>query len=185
MVTTGVNPEVHYTGGFQPYGSLRTIISIPANEQRKYKTTPPRVGINFSTFGPIKVIGTTEWAVNLVQSETTFNAGATTSSGFGVCSKRLNPSSALALVFLVSISANLEVSLSATTLHSLRHNELHNGSLQRFRRPVHGHLCCRHRRRSIGYRPRRPDDSVSSEIRQDLRLRNTGAVAHRRHPPGL
>ena len=27
-VTTGTNPEVHYTGMFNPYGSLRTIIGI-------------------------------------------------------------------------------------------------------------------------------------------------------------
>ena len=50
-----------------------------------------RVGINFTTFGPIKVFGTAEWGVNLVQSETTFNAGATTSQGFGVITQVTNP----------------------------------------------------------------------------------------------
>ena len=90
-VTTGVNPEVNYTGFFQPYGSLRTIISIPANGAAEVQDNATRVGINFSTYGPIKVIGTGEWGVNLVQSETTFNAGATTSSGFGVLQQTTQP----------------------------------------------------------------------------------------------
>ena len=82
-VTTGTNPGKVYTGGFQPYGSFRTIISIPANGAAEVQDDATRVGINFGTFGAIKVIGTTEWGVNLVQSETSLNAGATTSSGFG------------------------------------------------------------------------------------------------------
>ena len=90
-VTTGVNPEVRYTGVFQPYGSLRTIISIPANGAAEVQDNATRVGINFSTFGPVKVIGTAEWGVNLVQSETTFNAGATTASGFGVVQQATQP----------------------------------------------------------------------------------------------
>jgi len=90
-VTTGVNPEVHYTGAFQPYGSLRTIISIPDNAAAEVQDDATRVGINFTTFGPIKVIGTTEWGVNLVQSETSLNAGATTSSGFGVVQQTTQP----------------------------------------------------------------------------------------------
>ena len=81
--TTGTNPGKDYTGGFQPYGSLRTIISIPANGAAEVQDDATRVGINFATIGEIKVIGTTEWGVDLVQSETTLNAGATTSSGFG------------------------------------------------------------------------------------------------------
>ncbi len=90
-VTTGVNPEVHYTGAFQPYGSLRTIISIPANGSAEVQDNATRVGINFSTFGPVKVVGTAEWGVNLVQSETSLNAGATTSSGFGVVEQTTQP----------------------------------------------------------------------------------------------
>ena len=90
-VTTGVNPEVRYTGAFQPYGSLRTIISIPANGAAEVQDNATRVGINFSTFGPVKVIGTGEWGVNLVQSETTLNAGATTASGFGVVEQTTQP----------------------------------------------------------------------------------------------
>ena len=81
--TTGTNPAKDYTGGFQPYGSLRTIISIPANGAAEVQDDATRVGINFATIGAIRVIGTTEWGVDLVQSETTLNAGATTSSGFG------------------------------------------------------------------------------------------------------
>jgi hypothetical protein len=82
--TTGTNPKVNYTGVFQPYGSMRTIISIPANAAAEVQDDASRVGINFATFGAIKGIGTAEWGVNLVQSETSLNAGATTSSGFGV-----------------------------------------------------------------------------------------------------
>ena len=81
--TTGTNPTVVYHGAFQPYGSLRTIISIPANGQAQVQDDATRVGINFTTFGPIRVFAGTEWGVNLVQSETSLNAGATTSSGFG------------------------------------------------------------------------------------------------------
>jgi hypothetical protein len=81
--TTGTNPGKDYTGGFQPYGSLRTIISIPANGAAEVQDDATRVGINFATIGAIRVIATTEWGVDLVQSETTLNAGATTSSGFG------------------------------------------------------------------------------------------------------
>jgi len=89
--TTGTNPTQKYTGAFQPYGSFRNIISIPANGSAEVQDNASRVGINFTTFGPIRVIGTTEWGVNLVQSETTFNAGATTSSGFGVLQQTTQP----------------------------------------------------------------------------------------------
>ena len=85
-VTTGTNPEVHYFGMFAPYGSLRTIVSI-SDSQAEVQDDASRVGINFSTFGPIKVFATGEWGVNLVRSETTFNAGATTEQGFGVISQ--------------------------------------------------------------------------------------------------
>jgi predicted porin len=58
------------------------------------------VGINFKTFGAIKVFGTAEWGVNLVRSETTFNAGATTAQGFGVISQATQPVFAEGLGFL-------------------------------------------------------------------------------------
>jgi len=82
-VTTGTNPEARYFGMFNPYGSLRNIVSI-SDSGAQVQDNASRVGINFSTFGPIKVFATGEWGVNLVQSETTFNAGATTAEGFGV-----------------------------------------------------------------------------------------------------
>jgi predicted porin len=90
-VTTGTNLGKNYTGGFQPYGSMRTIISIPADGAAEVQDNASRVGINFATFGAIKVIGTAEWGVDLVQSETTLNAGATTSSGFGVVQQETQP----------------------------------------------------------------------------------------------
>ena len=99
-VTTGTNPGKDYTGGFQPYGSVRTIISIPANGPAQVQDDATRVGINFGTFGAIKIIGTTEWGVNLVQSETTLNAGATTSSGFGVVQQVTQPVFGARLGFL-------------------------------------------------------------------------------------
>jgi Protein of unknown function (DUF3011)/Gram-negative porin len=90
-VTTGTNPALNYFGLFEPYGSLRTIISIPATGSAEVQDDATRVGINFATFGPIKVKATTEWGVNLVQSETSLNAGATTSSGFGVVQTTTQP----------------------------------------------------------------------------------------------
>ena len=89
--TTGTNPTQVYHGSFQPYGSLRTIISIPANGAAEVQDDATRVGINFATFGAIKVFATTEWGVNLVQSETSLNAGATTSSGFGEVQETTQP----------------------------------------------------------------------------------------------
>ncbi|HSZ62597.1 MAG TPA: DUF3011 domain-containing protein [Terriglobales bacterium] len=82
-VTTGTNPAMHYLGMFNPYGSLRNIVSI-SNSEAQVQDNASRVGINFSTFGPIKVFAAGEWGVNLVRSETTFNAGASTAEGFGV-----------------------------------------------------------------------------------------------------
>ena len=38
--TTGTNPTLTYTGVFQPYGSLRTIISMPANGSAEVRITP-------------------------------------------------------------------------------------------------------------------------------------------------
>lgn len=89
--TTGTNPTIDYKGAFQPYGSFRTIIAIPANGQAAVQDNASRVGINFTTFGPIKVFSTAEWGVNLVQSETSLNAGATTASGFGEVQKATQP----------------------------------------------------------------------------------------------
>jgi hypothetical protein len=89
--TTGTNPTLTHMGVFQPYGSLRTIISIPASGSAEVQDNATRVGINFTTFGSVKVIGTAKWGVNLVQSETSLNAGATTSSGFGVVQQMTQP----------------------------------------------------------------------------------------------
>jgi predicted porin len=85
-VTTGTNPEMRYFGMFNPYGSLRNIVSI-SDSGAQVQDNASRVGINFSTFGPIKVFATGEWGVNLVRSETTFNAGASTTEGFGSISQ--------------------------------------------------------------------------------------------------
>ena len=98
-VTTGTNPEFRYTGMFNPYGSLRTIVSISDNAS-EVQDDATRVGINFNTFGAIRVFATGEWGVNLVRSETTFNAGATTSSGFGVIDKSTQPVFGARLGFL-------------------------------------------------------------------------------------
>jgi predicted porin len=89
-VTTGVNPKVQYFGMLNPYGSLRTIVGI-SDAGAQVQDDASRVGINFTTFGAIRVFGTAEWGVNLVQSETTFNAGATTASGFGVINQATEP----------------------------------------------------------------------------------------------
>lgn len=46
------------------------------------------------------MFGTAEWGVNLVESETTFNAGATTSQGFGVITQATQPVFGARLGFL-------------------------------------------------------------------------------------
>jgi predicted porin len=89
-VTTGTNPKVDYFGMFNPYASLRNIVSI-SNDGAEVQDDASRIGINLNTFGAVKVFGTAEWGVNLVESETTFNAGATTSQGFGVITQATQP----------------------------------------------------------------------------------------------
>ena len=98
-VTTGTNPDLHYFGMFNPYGSLRNIVSI-SDSGAQVQDNASRMGINFSTFGPIKVFATGEWGVNLVRSETTFNAGASTAEGFGVISQDTGSVFAARLGFL-------------------------------------------------------------------------------------
>lgn len=98
-VTTGTNPKFDYTGLFNPYGSIRNIVSI-SDTGAEVQDNATRMGINFSTFGPIKVVGTAEWGIDLVQSETTFNAGATTAQGFGVISQETEPVFGARLGFL-------------------------------------------------------------------------------------
>jgi Protein of unknown function (DUF3011) len=98
-VTTGTNPKLDYFGIFNPYASLRNIVSI-SNSGAEVQDDASRIGINLNTFGAIKVFGTAEWGVNLVESETTFNAGATTSQGFGVISQATQPVFGARLGFL-------------------------------------------------------------------------------------
>ncbi|MGC1299115.1 MAG: DUF3011 domain-containing protein [Alloacidobacterium sp.] len=97
--TTGTNPAVHYFGMLNPYGSLRNIVSI-SDSGAQVQDNASRMGINFSTFGPIKVFATGEWGVNLVRSETTFNAGAVTDQGFGVITQETEPVFAARLGFI-------------------------------------------------------------------------------------
>jgi predicted porin len=89
-VTTGVNPDVKYTGYFTPYGTLRTIVSIPETGAQ-IQDNASRMGIDFKTMGPVKVFGTGEWGLNLVQSETSLNPGATTNNNFGVINPTTQP----------------------------------------------------------------------------------------------
>ena len=89
-VTTGEKPNLRYTGYFNPYGSLRNIVSI-TDQGAEVQDDASRVGINFTTTGPVKLFATTEWGVNLVQSETSLNAGATTASGFGTVNTVTQP----------------------------------------------------------------------------------------------
>jgi len=98
-VTTGTNPKVDYMGMFNPYGSLRNIVSI-SDDTAQVQDNASRVGINLNTFGAIKVFGTAEWGVNLVRSETTFNAGASTAEGFGVITQDTQQVFAARLGFL-------------------------------------------------------------------------------------
>ena len=86
-------------GMFNPYGSLRNIVSIRIRAHR-YKTMPPH-GYQFHhlrTHQGIWLRGSR--GVNLVRSETTFNAGATTAQGFGVITQDTQPVFAARLGFL-------------------------------------------------------------------------------------
>jgi hypothetical protein len=58
-VTTGTNPKVDYFGMFNPYASLRNIVSI-SNDGAEVQDDASRIGINLNTFGAIKVFGTAE-----------------------------------------------------------------------------------------------------------------------------
>lgn len=89
-VTTGENPALHYLGYFEPYGSLRTILAI-SSAQTQVQDDASRIGINFTTRGPVKVFAKTEWGVNLLQSESSFNVDATPDQGFGTVTQVTNP----------------------------------------------------------------------------------------------
>ena len=93
-VTTGVNPEIasdnKYVGEFAPYGSLRTIIGTSPSGA-EVQDDASRIGIKFSSLGPIKVFAQLEWGVNIVQSNVQFNAGATTEGGFGTLNSTISP----------------------------------------------------------------------------------------------
>jgi hypothetical protein len=47
---------------FNPYGSIRNIVST-SDAGAEVQDDASRLGINFNTFGPIKVFGTAEWGV--------------------------------------------------------------------------------------------------------------------------
>ena len=49
-VTTGTNPKVEYFGMFNPYASLRNIVSI-SNAGAEVQDDASRIGINLNTFG--------------------------------------------------------------------------------------------------------------------------------------
>ena len=49
-VTTGNNPKLHYTGMFNPYASIRNIVSI-SDTVAQVQDNASRLGINFSTSG--------------------------------------------------------------------------------------------------------------------------------------
>jgi hypothetical protein len=98
-VSTGTNPKAEYTGMFNPYASLRNIVSV-SDSTAVVQDNASRVGINLNTFGAIKVFGTAEWGVNLVRSQTTLNPGASTASGFGVLTQDTQPVFATRLGFL-------------------------------------------------------------------------------------
>lgn len=93
-VTTGLNPEIasdnKYIGEFAPYGSLRTIIGASPNGA-EVQDDASRIGINFSSLGPIKVFAQLEWGVNIVQSNVSFNAGETTEGSFGTLVSTSSP----------------------------------------------------------------------------------------------
>ena len=140
-VTTGTNPAVDYFGMFNPYGSLRNIVSI-SDSGAQVQDNASRMGINFSTFGPIKVFATGEWGVNLVRSETTFNAGASTDQGFGVISQGTQSVFNARLRFpRRQLRPVWKPLFRQRKLYPLRHSGLYDGSLQRVWRHGDHNLC--------------------------------------------
>jgi hypothetical protein len=79
-----------FVGLFEPYGSLRTHVAT-FNDDLEVQDNATRVGINFATYGKVKVIAGAEWGVNLVQSETQFNLSAAGSGDFGVATTETTP----------------------------------------------------------------------------------------------
>lgn len=77
-------------GMFEPYGQLRTQFAT-FQDQADVQDNASRIGINFATRSKIKVFATTEWGVNLIQSETQFNLSGAGSGDFGSVTKTTNP----------------------------------------------------------------------------------------------
>jgi predicted porin len=76
-------------GMFEPYGQLRTQFAAYPGEA-EVQDNASRIGINFATRSKIKMFATTEWGVNLVQSETQFNLSGTGTGGFGTVTQTNN-----------------------------------------------------------------------------------------------
>ena len=79
-----------FVGLFEPYGSLRTHVAT-FNDDLEVQDNATRVGINFATYGKVKLIAGAEWGVNLVQSETQFNLSAVGPGEFGVARTETTP----------------------------------------------------------------------------------------------
>lgn len=84
------SPAKDVTGFFEPYGSVRTIVSA-FQDDAEIQDNATRVGIRFQTRGAIKVIAGTEWSVDLVRASTQFNPGAATSGGFVTLEQTTSP----------------------------------------------------------------------------------------------
>ena len=80
----------NFVGLFEPFGSLRTHVAT-FNDDLEVQDNATRVGINFATYGKVKLIAGAEWGVNLVQSETQFNLSAVGSGDFGVATTETSP----------------------------------------------------------------------------------------------
>lgn len=83
-------PAKNVAGFFEPYGSLRTVLSA-FRDDAEVQDNATRIGIRFQTRGAVKVIAGTEWSVDLVRASTQFNAGASTSGGFATLEQTTSP----------------------------------------------------------------------------------------------
>jgi hypothetical protein len=86
---SGQSPAKDVAGYFEPYGSIRTILSA-FQDDAEVQDNATRVAILFQTRGPIKVIAGTEWSVDLVRATTQCHmSGLELQASSGIFPRRL------------------------------------------------------------------------------------------------
>jgi len=73
--------DVDRFGEFNPYGRFLGHVAF-FNDDIEAQDNASWIGLDFTTRGPVKFFAATEWGVSLMRGGQTFNAGATTQTGF-------------------------------------------------------------------------------------------------------